>query len=197
MNGLNKEKKSIWDIVSAIAGMIAAIAAAIAVWQAWKISNIQVSSQRPYMQVRARYAPAAIGPGYELVVFMKNIGGRPARNLSCTAVRYSGPPKPVPFEIKSETIVNEIPPGDEPTLRHKIEGLNPDNKPEFVVIEIDYTDSILNDEFTERHYLIWKGANEGEALQALAHAAPHQVPDLDNGFEKAQEKLIMDKKKKR
>ena len=193
MKKLIKEKKSIWDIVAAIAGMIAAIAAAIAVWQAWKISNIQILAQRPYIQVRARYAPSVIGSGFELVVFMKNIGGRPANNLSCIAVRFSGPSNPVPFEIKSETIVNEIPPGDEPTLRHKIENLKPDNEPEFVVIEVRFNDSILKDEYIDRHYLLWKGAQDGEAMQAMAHAAPHQISALNKGFEKALKRLKIEK----
>ena len=193
MKKSRKEKKSIWDIVAAIAGMIAAIAAAIAVWQAWKISSIQIAAQRPYIQVRARYAPAVIGYGFELTVFMKNIGGRPANNLTCIVVRLSGSPNPVPFEIKSETIVNEIPPGEEPTLRHKIENLKPDNEPEFVVIEVRFNDSIMNDDYINRHYLVWKGAQDGEALQALAHAAPHQIEALDKGFEKALKKLTMDK----
>lgn len=136
---------------------------------AWKV---QQETARPYFILKES---PKIDLGNELSFELKfnNVGIHPAVNLSSKTVIFDERLDDKPIYEDESSIVNDIPKETSSSLIVTIpsEEIYPKQleiKAHFIVIDLQYSDPILNKAYTQTIYMKWTGIKEGQ-LQPIVH----------------------------
>lgn len=174
-----------WDIISTLSGLIAAIVALITVYIA--ISSLQKENQykRPYFTIEKpgiKVLPGA--PPYRMQITLYNTGVHPAIDLVGTIkiLEYTLDKKPqFDFEF---SVANDIP-HDSPTPWYNDGVMLPnDLKKQYVVLNIEYGDPILKDSFSQSFYMKWDGIQNGITHPDFVHVNIEERENIKKYFKK-------------
>ena len=184
VNNMNKGK-NMWDIISTLSGVIAAIVALITVYIA--ISSLQKENQykRPYFIIEKPGIKALPeSPPYRMQITLYNTGVHPATDLvgSIKILDYTLDQKPQ-FDFKF-SVANEIP-HDSPTPWYNDDVMLPNNlKPQYVILNIEYGDPILKESFSQSFFMRWNGIQNGTTHPDFVHVQIEERNKIKEFFKK-------------
>jgi hypothetical protein len=184
--GKSKSRLSQWtSIIATVATTVLALTALITVYltvAAWKV---QQETARPYFILKES---PKIDLGNELSFELRfnNVGIHPAVNLSSKTVVFELSEKPI-YQDES-SIVNEIPKETASSLVVTIpsEEIYPKQleiSAHFIVIDLQYSDPILNKSYSQTIYMKWNGVKVGQ-LQPIVHVRVDEKETILNYFQK-------------
>lgn len=170
--GKSKDRFFKWSsIIGTIATTVLALTALITVYltvAAWKV---QQETARPYFILKES---PKIDLGNELSIELRfnNVGIHPAVNLSSKAVVFDEHLDEKPIYHDESSIVNEIPKETASSLVVTIpsEDIYPKQleiSAHFIVIDLQYSDPILNKDYGQTIYMKWNGVKEGQLLPTV------------------------------
>ena len=148
------------EVISTVAAAVAAIFAAISIYQVNRARKKERESQRPYFisQERPQRVPSADKPEgtFDLSITFKNSGVRPAADVVYRALIISKKLEGEPIhkgDLLSSSI--ETPGGGD--LLYLAAGIEfpPNTESAYLVFFIKYRDRILGKTFTQRFYFTW------------------------------------------
>lgn len=173
--GLGKSKNRFirWStIIATIATTVLALTALITVYltvAAWKV---QQETTRPYFILKES---PKIDLGNELSFELRfnNVGIHPAVNLSSETVVFDEKLSEKPIYHDESSIVNEIAKETSSSLvvtipSEEIYSKQLEIRAHFLVIDLQYSDPILNKSYSQTIYMKWNGVKEGR-LQPIVH----------------------------
>jgi len=164
------DKKSMWEIISSLSGVVAAIVALITVYIA--ISSLQQENQykRPYFIIeKPGIKPLSDSPPYRIQITLYNTGVHPAVDLVGTIKILNRTLNKKPdFDINF-SVANEIP-HNSPTPWYNDNVMLPNNiNPQYIVLSIKYGDPILKESYSQNFFMRWDGIKEGITHPDFVH----------------------------
>lgn len=160
------------SIIATLATTVLALTALITVYltvAAWKV---QQNAARPYFVLKES---PKVDLGKELGLELKftNVGIHPAVDLSSETIVFDDRLAGKPIHHDESAIVNEIPKDSSSSLvmtvpSDEIYPQQPNINAQYVVVDIQYADPILNKFYNQSIYLKWNGVIEGK-IQPTVH----------------------------
>jgi hypothetical protein len=167
-----------WTVVSAIAAMIAALAAMVTIWQA-KATRIQeLMARDPYITVTdAGIKVLPESPPYRIECAMVNVGIEPACDLEGRIFMVdSNLSKPLISTI-NVSVGNDVANQTPAVWHNDTLTLGPEAPPFYVVLAIKYVDR-KQKQHDQDFFMRWEGAHEGKAKPTFRHATKEQRQEL-------------------
>lgn len=188
--GLRKSKNRLiqWPrIIATMATSVLAITALITVYltvTAWKV---QQETARPYFILKES-PKINLGDDLSFELRFNNVGIHPANNLSSKTIVFDEQLSERPIYDDESSIVNEIPKETASSLVVTIpsEEIYPKQleiSAHFIVIDLQYSDPILNKFYSQTIYMKWNGIKEGQ-LQPTVHVRIDEKGDILKYFQK-------------
>jgi len=184
------DKKNMWEIISSLSGLVAAIVALITVYIA--ISSLQQENQykRPYFIIeKPGIKSLPNSPPYRMQITLYNTGIHPAIELVGTIkiLNHSLSNKPE-FNINF-SVANEIP-HNSPTPWYNDDVMLPYNiAPQYIVLSIKYRDPILKERYFQNFFMRWDGIKEGITHPDFVHVRIEEKNKIIDFFKKEGIKL--------
>lgn len=160
------------NIIATVATTVLALTALVTVYltvAAWKV---QQNAARPYFVLKES---PQVDLGKELGFELKftNVGIHPAVDLSSETIVFNNRLTGKPIHHDESAIVNEIPKDSSSSLvmtvpRGEINPQQMNIEAQYVVVDIQYADPILDKSYSQSIYLKWNGVTEGK-IQATEH----------------------------
>lgn len=151
---------------------------------AWKV---QQETTRPYLILKES---PKIDLENELSFELKfnNVGTNPAVNLSSKTIIFDEQLSDIPIYNDESSIVNEIPKETASSLvvtipSEEIYPKQPEISPNYIVIDLHYSDPILKKAYSQTNYMKWNGVKEGH-LQPVVHVRVDEKETILNYFQK-------------
>lgn len=172
---LSKSKSgfSRWtSIIATIATTVLALTALITVYltvAAWKV---QQETARPYFVLKES-PKIELGNDLSFELKFNNVGIHPAVNLSSKMIIFDDQLSESPIYSDESSVVNEIPKETASSLvvtipSEEIHPKQPEISANYIVIDLHYSDPILDKTYSQTSYMKWNGVKEGE-LQPTVH----------------------------
>lgn len=184
--GIKHGAKKWSTIIATTATSVLAITALITVYltvAAWKV---QQETTRPFFVLKES-PKVELGNELSLELRFNNVGVHPAVNLSSETVVFDGQLSAEPVYLDEASIVNEIPKDASSSLVLVIPGeeiypkqFNIDAH--YVVVDLQYTDPILNKSYNQTIYMKWSGVREGK-LQPIVHVQVDEKDKISQYFQ--------------
>lgn len=160
------------SIIATMATMVLALTALITVYltvAAWKV---QQNTARPYFVLRES-PQINLERNLELELKFTNVGIHPAVDLSSETIVFDDRLTGKPIHHDESAIVNEIPKDSSSSLvmtvpSKEINPQQPTINAQYVVVDIQYVDPILNKSYNQLIYLKWNGIIERK-VQPTVH----------------------------
>lgn len=175
------------SVIATMATTVLALTALITVYltvAAWKV---QQETARPYFILKES---PKIDLSNELSFELRfnNVGIHPAVNLSSKTVIFAEGLDDKPIYEDESSIVNDIPKETSSSLIVTIpsEEIYPKQleiKAHFIVIDLQYSDPILNKAYSQTIYMKWTGVKEGQ-LQPIVHVRVDEKETILGYFQK-------------
>lgn len=175
------------SVIATVATTVLALTALITVHltvAAWKV---QQNTARPYFVLKES---PQINQEKELEFELKftNVGVHPAVDLSSETVVFDDHLTGKPIHHDESAIVNEIPKDSLLSLvmtvpSHEIYPQQLNISAQYVVVEIQYVDPILNKSYNQSIYLKWNGIIEGK-VQPTVHVRVEEKEKILTYFKK-------------
>lgn len=184
----SKPGKIQWsNIIATIATTVLALTALVTVYltvAAWKV---QQETARPYFILKE-------SPRIDLVnelsfeMRFNNVGVHPAVDLSSETIIFAEKLAEEPVYQDESSIVNEIPKETASSLVVTIpcDQIYPKQleiSAHYIVIDLQYSDPILNKSYSQTIYMKWNGVKEGQ-LQPTVHVRADEKEKILNYFSK-------------
>ncbi|MDR3541912.1 MAG: hypothetical protein P4L69_13225 [Desulfosporosinus sp.] len=175
------------SIIATIATTVLALTALITVYltvAAWKV---QQDASRPYFVLKESPKIDLVNE-LSLELKFNNVGMHPAVNLSSETIVFDDRLSGKPIHHDESAIVNEIY-KDAPLSLVMIipsDELNPKQlniNAQYVVVDLQYTDPILNQSYNQTIYMNWNGVQEGK-LQPTVHVRVEEKEKILDYFQK-------------
>lgn len=186
--GKTKNQLTRWsNIIATIATTVLALTALITVYltvAAWKV---QQETARPYF-VMKESPKIDLGDELSFELRFNNVGIHPAVNLSSKTVVFDEQLSEKPIYHDEASIVNEIPKETSSSLVVTIpnEEIYPKQLEiiaHYIVIDLQYSDPILNKAYSQTIYMKWNGVKKGQ-LQPTVHVQVNEKEKILSYFEK-------------
>ncbi|EHQ87292.1 hypothetical protein [Desulfosporosinus youngiae] len=184
--GIKHGAKKWSTIIATTATSVLAITALITVYltvAAWKV---QQETTRPFFVLKES-PKVELGNELSLELRFNNVGVHPAVNLSSETVVFDEQLSAEPVYLDEASIVNEIPKDASSSLVLVIPGeeiypkqFNIDGH--YVVVDLQYTDPILNKSYNQTIYMKWSGVREGK-LQPIVHVQVDEKDKISQYFQ--------------
>lgn len=184
--GIKHGAKKWSTIIATTATSVLAITALITVYltvAAWKV---QQETTRPFFVLKES-PKVELGNELSLELRFNNVGVHPAVNLSSETVVFDEQLSAEPVYLDEASIVNEIPKDASSSLVLVIPGeeiypkqFNIDAH--YVVVDLQYTDPILNRSYNQTIYMKWSGVREGK-LQPIVHVQVDEKDKISQYFQ--------------
>jgi hypothetical protein len=175
------------SIIATVATTVLALTALITVYltvAAWKV---QQNAARPYFVLKES---PQIDLEKELGLELKftNVGIHPAVDLSSETIVFDDRLTGKPIHHDESAIVNEIPKDSSSSLvmtlpSNEIHPQQPNVNAQYVVVDIQYADPILNKSYSQSIYLKWNGIIEGK-VQPTVHVRVEEKEKILTYFRK-------------
>jgi len=174
-------KKLNWSsAVITISTAIFALVSIVSVVIAYTTWQTQSEAARPYFTFKES---PSINLTTELNIELKfnNVGIHPAINLSSKSIVFDGNLLREPILVDDYTVVNDIPRDTTTSLLLRISGdfLQADINPQFLVINLSYSDPITHKLYSQTIYTQWAGVI-AKKIQPLIHVEASQKQDILN-----------------
>ncbi|KJS46369.1 MAG: hypothetical protein VR66_25835 [Peptococcaceae bacterium BRH_c23] len=170
-----------------MATTVLALTALITVYLTMSAWKVQQETARPYFILKES---PKIDLGNELSFELRfnNVGIHPAVNLSSKTVIFDERLDDKPIYEDESSIVNDIPKETSSSLIVTIpsEEIYPKQleiKAHFIVIDLQYSDPILNKAYSQTIYMKWTGVKEGQ-LQPIVHVRVDEKETILGYFQK-------------
>ncbi|SPF54165.1 conserved exported hypothetical protein [Candidatus Desulfosporosinus infrequens] len=175
------------SVIATVATTVLALTALITVYltvAAWKV---QQDASRPYFVLRESPKIDLVNE-LSLELKFNNVGIHPAVNLSSETIVFDDRLSGKPIHHDESAIVNEIYKDAALSLVMIIPSNELDPKQlninaQYVVVDLQYADPILNKSYNQTIYMNWKGVQEGK-LQPTVHVRVEEKEKLLNYFQK-------------
>ncbi|SHH05930.1 hypothetical protein [Desulfosporosinus lacus] len=175
------------SVIGTGATSVLAITALITVYltvAAWKV---QQETTRPYFVLKES-PKVELGDELSLELKFNNVGIHPAITLSSTTVVFDEQLSAEPIYYDESSIVNEIPKDAASSLVMNIpsDELYPKQlniNEHYVVVDLQYTDPILNKSYNQTIYMKWSGVREGK-MQPTVHVQAEEKDEIVDYFQK-------------
>ncbi len=187
----NDEKLMRWSsIIATLGTLILAITALITVTVTLNAWKVQREATRPYLSLKES-PMVEIQPGLNLEFKFNNVGTHPAMNLSSQTIVFDQGLKNPPVHRDQLNLANEIPKDMSSSLvialdLSEVDISQPKVEPYYVVVHIEYTDPVINNQYRQTLYFKWNGINGGN-VQPVVHV---EVRERDNILEYLKSKQI-------
>ena len=186
LNEANKNSYlNIPNIIATIATTVLALTALITVYLTITTWKIEQEVARPYFVLRDSPRVTA-GDELSLEFKFSNVGIHPAVNFSSETIIVDERLTEKPIHHDESAIVNEIPKDAASSLIMNIpcqelysEQTNINTH--FVVVDLRYTDPILNKSYTQTIYMKWHGIKKGK-IQPTVHVRVEERDKILNYF---------------
>ncbi|MCL4419993.1 hypothetical protein M1146_07965 [Patescibacteria group bacterium] len=173
-------------IIATMATTVLALTALITVYltvAAWKV---QQETARPYFVLKES-PKIDLGDELSFELRFNNVGIHPAVDLSSRTVVFNEQLSEKPIYLDESSIVNEIPKETASSLvitipSEEIYPIQLAINAHFIVIDLQYSDPILNKSYSQTIYMKWNGVKEGK-LQATVHVRVDEKEMILNYFE--------------
>lgn len=188
MEKASKKRFLKWtSIIATTATTVLALTALITVYLTVAAWQAQQETARPYFILRES---PKVDLGTELSFELKftNIGMHPAKDLSSETIVFDDRLTGKPILYDESAIVNEIPKDASSSLVMTVpsEDIYPKQfniNPHYVVVDLRYTDPILNKSYNQQIYLKWTGVQE-EKMQPTLHVKVEEKGKIDDYLKK-------------
>ncbi|HBW39152.1 hypothetical protein [Desulfosporosinus sp. BICA1-9] len=175
------------SVIATMATTVLALTALITVYLTMSAWKVQQETARPYFILKES---PKIDLGNELSFELRfnNVGIHPAVNLSSKTVIFDERLDDKPIYEDESSIVNDIPKETSSSLIVTIpsEEIYPKQleiKAHFIVIDLQYSDPILNKAYSQTIYMKWTGVKEGQ-LQPIVHVRVDEKETILGYFQK-------------
>lgn len=188
MEKASKKQFMKWSsIIGTIATTVLAVTALITVYltiAAWKV---QQETARPYF-IMKESPKVELANELSLELKFTNMGMHPAVDLSSETIVFDHRLSGKPIHHDESAIVNEIPKDSSSSLVMSIpsEEIYPKQlniNAQYVVVDLQYADPILNKSYSQSIYLLWKGVHEGK-IQPIVHVRVEEQANISDYFKK-------------
>lgn len=157
----------LYTMISAIAAAVSAIVALFTIINAVKNQRAERNKNRPYFIIEAPGFKPLPNNSLRLQITFINKGRNPASNFRVLIrifdMNYLNENQII-FDV-----VNDIPP-DSPTPYYNDGiGLPANLPPHFIYCEMNYTDNILNTNYSQRYFMKWDGVQQGTTHPDFVH----------------------------
>jgi hypothetical protein len=161
-----------WAIVSAVSGMISALAAMFAVYQAVTAQRAEREAKRPYFTIEAPGIKALpSSPPYRIQITMRNVGVHPAAVLQGKILFVDAALATRPAYNFEFSVANDVPSGS-PTPWYNDSLMLPNNVPPmYIILAISYRDDILGRTYSQGFYMRWHGVENGQTHPDFVHVS--------------------------
>lgn len=188
LSKISNERFMRWSsVIATMATTVLALTALITVYltvAAWKV---QQNTSRPYFVLKES---PIVDLNNELSLELKfnNVGVHPAVNLSSETIVFDDRLSGKPIHHDESAIVNEISKDASSSLVMIIpsDEINPKQlniNAQYVVVDLQYEDPILNKSFNQTIYMKWNGVQEGK-LQPTVHVRVEEKEKILEYFKK-------------
>ncbi|MDP4125414.1 MAG: hypothetical protein Q8912_00480 [Bacillota bacterium] len=186
---MNKTKRFMkWSsIIATVATTVLALTALITVYLTVAAWRVQQNSARPYFVLRES---PKVDLGKELGLELKftNVGVHPAVDLSSETIVFDDRLAGKPIHHDESAIVNEIPKDTSSSLimtvpNDQIDPQKSTINAQYVVVDLQYADPILNKSYSQSIYLKWNGVSEGE-VKPIVHVRVEEKGKILDYFQK-------------
>ena len=174
------------SIIATIGTSILALTATITVTvtlNAWKIDR---ESSRPYLSL-LESPKVESKEGLELEFKFNNVGIHPAINLASRTLMFDQELNKAPIQNNPNYLVNEIPQGMVSSLiidldSYEVDISEQDVGPYYIVLHLEYSDPIINQQYEQTLYYRWNGKDGGK-VQPVVHMEVHEKENILNYFD--------------
>lgn len=177
-----------WSTIIATAGTaVLAITALITVYLTIASWKVQQETTRPFFVLKES-PKVELGNDLSIELKFNNVGVHPAVNLSSKTIIFGEKLSAEPVYSDEASIVNEIPKDISSSLvltipSYEIYTEQSTIEPYYVVVNLQYTDPIINRAYNQTIYMKWNGVWEGK-LKPIVHV---QVEERNKIIEYFQE----------
>jgi len=181
-NDSGVSNNDLYTTISAIAAAVSAIAALITIIIAVKSQRAERNKNRPYFIIEAPGFKPLPNHLLRLQITFINKGRNPASNFN-GAIRMFDTNYSNENEIVFD-VVNDIP-SDSPTPYYNDGiGLPLNLPPHFIYCEINYTDNLLNAEYSQRYFMKWDGVQQGATHPDFVHTNKEEKTKIEEYIRK-------------
>jgi hypothetical protein len=167
-----------WTVVSAIAGMIAALAAMVAIWQTKTMRTQELMARSPYIT----FTDAGIkvlpeSPPYRVECTMANVGTEPACDLEGKIFVVDSKLSEPLISVIQVSVGNDIANRTPAVWQNDTLTFGPEAPPFYLVLAIKYWDR-KQKRYDQDFFMRWQGAHDGKAKPDFRHATTEQRQEL-------------------
>jgi hypothetical protein len=178
------------SIIATIGTLVLAITALITVTVTLNAWKVQREATRPYLSLKES-PMVEIQSGLNFEFKFNNVGTHPAMNLSSQTIVFDQGLKNPPVHKDQLNLANEIPKDMSSSLvialnLSEVDISQPKIEPYYVVVHIEYTDPVINNQYRQTLYFKWNGINGGN-IQPVVHV---EVRERDNILDYLKSKQI-------
>jgi hypothetical protein len=166
------KSETTWAIVSAVSGMVAALAATFTVYQAATAARKDREAKRPYFTIEAPgIKPLPSSPPYRIQITLQNVGAHPATALEGKVLFVDAALAAKPAHSFDFSVANDVPSGS-PTPWYNDSLMLPDNVPPmYVILAVLYRDDIIGRTYSQAFYMKWQGVENGKTHPDFVHVS--------------------------
>ncbi|MDR3584368.1 MAG: hypothetical protein P4L59_03495 [Desulfosporosinus sp.] len=174
------------SVIATIATTVLALTALITVYltvAAWKV---QQDASRPYFVLRESPKIDLVN-NLSLELKFNNVGIHPAVNLSSETIVFDDRLSGKPIHHDESAIVNEIYKDAALSLvmiipSNELDPKQPNINAQYVVVDLQYADPILNKSYNQTIYMNWNGVQAGK-LQPTVHVRVEEKEKILDYFQ--------------
>lgn len=186
MGKLNNDRFMRWSsVIATLATTVLAITALITVYLTVASWKAQQNTRRPYFVLKE--SPLVdLNNEISLELKFNNVGIHPAVDLSSETIVFDERLSGKPIHHDESAIVNEIPKDASSSLVMIIpnDEINPRQQSinaQYVVVDLQYEDPILNKSYNQTIYMKWNGVKEGIS-QPIVHVRVEEKEKITEYF---------------
>lgn len=175
------------NIIATLGTAVLALTALVTVYVTVSAWRVQQEAARPYFVLKGSpYVDLSNELSFELK--FSNVGLHPAVNLSSKTLVFDAELSGKPLHHDESAIVNDIPKDATSSLVMTIpnDEMNPKQlniKAQYLVVDLQYADPILNKSYNQTIYMKWNGVQE-EKLQPTIHVRIEEKDKILDYFKK-------------
>jgi len=177
---LNINNDHLWTMVSSLSAVISVFVALYTVYLSVESKKDELIAKRPYFIIEnPRIQQLQSSPPFAISITMFNKGIHSAKKLKGTIlfVKYDLTSK-IPLFKFDFSVSNEIP-SNSPTPWFNDSLYLPDNEPPcYIILSIEYVDSILNNGYTQEFFMKWSGVKDGEFSPNFVHTSIEEANSI-------------------
>lgn len=173
------KKDVFWSALSAVAAMVAALAALYTIRMAIEAAKAERLSRRAYFTIsKPGIKQIPNSPPFRIQITLENVGSNPAEDLTGKILFIDHSLKKTPDSQVDLSVANEIP-SHSPTPWYYDELVLPENMPpKFIVVLIKYNDPIINKYYPQQFYMKWHGVKNGVTHPDFVHVSKTEKDNL-------------------